>query len=181
MKRFADATRRLGFTKDQRKLACYAFSLLVNSNDLCVLTMYYELVVVVFLSPNWNEEVKLAAGKIEALLRERPKNKEEINILLKNWGNNDSSGTDSNDTSSDNDSTDVSTTESPKKKAKKGMAEFTDQPLGPTIKASSPFTMYFNQKLEEIGATVDINQDESTIGYKANRYYLGYKANLSPT
>jgi hypothetical protein len=137
MKRFADGTRRLNMSKDQRKLACYGFSLLINSTGLSSLETFYELLCIVFLSPTINGDVRVALSKIQSIVRERPKDEDRIQQILSQYENDSSDSSNSDDESLAESSTDEQEESEEATRAK-------------TIKAASPFTSHFNQIHERI-------------------------------
>jgi hypothetical protein len=164
MKRFADGTRRLNMSKDQRELACYGFSLLIDSTDLTALETFYELLCIIFLSPTIDNEVNVALLKIRAIVRDRPSDEHRIQQVLTQCDNDSADFSNSDDACIADSSTDE-------------QDDNREAIRAATIKAASPYTTHFNQIHERI--LVKLNAEESFIAdnYLNHGAFIAYLNN----
>ena len=64
MNRFVRALKKINKNDDVHHFACYCFSFLLNSTDLNIMSRYFRLICLVFLTPFTNSHVEDAVSKL---------------------------------------------------------------------------------------------------------------------
>ena len=84
MKRFYRCGKAFVKEKHTLDFACYAFSLLLNATELEILSEFFKIIVIVFLSKTSSKLFLENVKKLQNLINERPLVKEEVDKILKN-------------------------------------------------------------------------------------------------
>ena len=80
MHRLARSIKPLTSNSDILQLACFSFSLLLNSTELDMLKDIFNLIVIVFMSKERSPYLLEALSKLNDLINQRPSDKDEITV-----------------------------------------------------------------------------------------------------
>jgi hypothetical protein len=166
---------------DQQRMAIFAFTLLLNSKTLKIITEYFELMCKLFLSKYSTMRVKIAFESMIKILQERPEelleikkimNKTEKSLKLQSELTNNSEVFTALQISdlADNDEIPEIEENQEVEEAEKEEVEKENNEQKRTIKESSPFTQIFYEIYNR--CLTDISSENESSRQPTNKYYF---------